>query len=53
VDLPAEKGQILVRAESDGLLHRNARRIEPTLKGLAVPDHPAVALAPEALLDCS
>jgi oxygen-independent coproporphyrinogen-3 oxidase len=53
VDLPAEKGQVLARAESDGLLHRNASRVAPTLKGLAVADQLAVALAPEALLDCS
>ena len=51
VDLPAEKGAILASAESDGLLHREGRRIEPTLKGLAVADRLAVALAPEALLD--
>ncbi len=53
VDLPAEKGPVLARAESDGLLHRNARRIQPTLKGLAVADQLAVSLAPEALPDCS
>ena len=53
VDLPAEKGPVLARAESDGLLRRKARRIEPTLKGLAVADQLAVALAPEALPDCS
>ena len=51
VDLPAEKGAILAHAESDGLLHRKARRIEPTLKGLAVADQLAIALVPEALLN--
>ena len=50
VDLQAEKGAILARAESDGLLRRKAHRIEPTLQGLAVADQLAVALAPEALL---
>ena len=53
VDLIAEKGAILARAESEGLLHRNADRIEPTLEGLAVADQLAVDLAPEALLDRS
>ncbi len=53
VDLIAEKGAILARAESEGLLHRKAGRIEPTLKGLAVADKLAVDLAPEALLDRS
>jgi hypothetical protein len=47
------KGQLLARAESDDLLRRKASRLEPTLKGLAVADQLAVALAPEALLDCS
>jgi oxygen-independent coproporphyrinogen-3 oxidase len=51
VDLPAEKGSVLARAESDGLLRRKAGRIEPTLKGMAVADQLAADLAPEALLD--
>jgi oxygen-independent coproporphyrinogen-3 oxidase len=51
VDLLAEKGWVLARAESDGLLHRKAHRIEPTLKGMAIADQLAVDLAPEALLD--
>jgi oxygen-independent coproporphyrinogen-3 oxidase len=51
MDLLTEKGSILAHAESDGLLHRKARRIEPTLKGMAVADQLAGDLAPEALLD--
>ena len=51
MDLPAEKGSVLADAESAGLLRRKARRIEPTLKGMALADQLAVDLAPEALLD--
>jgi oxygen-independent coproporphyrinogen-3 oxidase len=51
VDLPAEKGAILAQAESEGLLHRRADRIEPTLKGMAVADRLAGDLAPDALSD--
>jgi oxygen-independent coproporphyrinogen-3 oxidase len=51
VDLLAEKGWVLAQAESDGLIHRKAHRIKPTLKGMAVADQLAVDLAPEALLD--
>jgi putative oxygen-independent coproporphyrinogen III oxidase len=51
VDLWAEKGAALVQAESDGLLHRKANRIEPTLKGMAVADRLACDLAPETILD--
>jgi len=51
VDLAAEKGLVLARAESDALLRCNAGRVEPTLKGMAVADQLAVALAPDALLE--
>jgi len=49
VDLPAEKGAVLAQAESDGLLHLKADRIEPTLRGMAVADRLAGDLAPEAI----
>jgi len=46
VDLLAEKGPLLASAESEGLIHRSADRVTPTLEGMAVADSLACDLAP-------